>query len=490
MSNLLELVISQSPTAIALLHGPDFVIEMLNPACQALSPGAEIFGKTVAAVWPDAAPLLIPLLQAVREGGVPQNSTGQLVSMPGGSKSPGDERYFDFSCVPLAPAGDVRVLLAASDVTGHKRVEARLQAACAELTAIYANAPVALFVIDDEFRVEKVNDLAARLAGRLASDARAIESDDRRLDVQLVGQWPGEAFGCLNALADPVGCGRGPLCACCAIRSAAMDSLTNGARHVGVEAWLPGDGKMEEICLLISTSPIQFDHARKVLVCAQDITEQKRTQRALEAALAEKTILLKEIHHRVKNNLALVSSLLSMKADAVANPVAKQALLQSQQRVYSMALIHEHLYGNERLDRINFAVYATELVRRLHAAVTNEPDRIAIDLALEPIELAIEQAVPCGLILNELLTNAFKYAFRGRPRGRIAVAFRDSSPGIYELSVEDDGVGIPADRIDKTNGNSLGLRIVQVLAQQLDGTLERAPSSGTRMVLRFPARKA
>jgi two-component sensor histidine kinase/PAS domain-containing protein len=480
MSNLLELVIRKSPTAIALLHGPDFVIEMLNPACQALSPGEKIFGKTVGAVWPDAAGLLIPLLQAVREGGVPQNSTGQLVSMQGGSESLAEERYFDFSCVPLAPAGDVRVLLAASEVTAHKRVEAGLQAACAELTAIYANAPVALFVIDDKFRVEKVNALAGRFAGRLASD--------------MVSEWPGEAFGCLNALADPVGfgkgCGRGPVCACCAIRSAAMDSLTNGARHVGVEAWLPGDGNMDEMCLLISTSPIQLDCARKVLVCAQDITEQKRTQRALEQALAEKTILLKEIHHRVKNNLALVSSLLSMKADAVANPVAKQALLQSQQRVYSMALIHEHLYGNERLDRINFADYATQLVRRLHAAVAAEPDRIAIDLALEPIELAIEQAVPCGLILNELLTNAFKYAFRGRPRGRIAVSFRESSPGIHELSVEDDGVGIPADRTDRTNGNSLGLRIVQVLAQQLDGILENEPSSGTRAVLRFPAGKA
>jgi two-component sensor histidine kinase/PAS domain-containing protein len=473
MSNLLELVIRKSPTAIALLRGPDFVIEMVNPACQALSPGEEIFGKTVAAVWPDAAGQLIPLLQAVREGGVPHFSTGQLVPMHGGSDSPGEERYFDFSCVPLAPAGDVRVLMAVSEVTAHKRVEARLQAACAELTAIYANAPVALFVIDDEFRVEKVNDLAARFAGRLTSD--------------IVGQWPGEAFGCLSALGDPARCGKGPVCAYCAIRTAAMDSLTNGARHVGVEAWLPG--ATEEACLLISTSPMQFSQARKVLVCAQDITEQKRTQRALESALAEKTILLKEIHHRVKNNLAVVCSLLSMKADAVTNPTAKQALLESQQRVYSMALIHEHLYGNERLDRINFADYATQLVRRLHAAVATEPDRIAIELALEPIELAIEQAVPCALILNELLTNAFKYAFRGRSRGRIAISFRTSSAGFHELAVEDDGVGIQPNRTGETNGNSLGLRIVHVLTRQLDGTLEQEPCSGTRVVLRFPAGK-
>jgi two-component sensor histidine kinase len=329
--------------------------------------------------------------------------------------------------------------------------------------------------------VEKVNDLAARFAG-MAGEGMA--------GAGIVGR-PGYAFGCLSTLADPAGCGKGAVCACCAIRAAAMDSLTNGARHEGVEVWLSRSGEAggDDACLLISTSPMEFHHDRKVLVCAQDITEQKRTQRALESALAEKTILLKEIHHRVKNNLAVVSSLLSMKADAVTNPTAKQALVQSQQRVYSMALIHEHLYGNERLDRINFAEYATQLVRRLHAAVATEPERIAIELDLDPVELAIEQAVPCGLILNELLTNAFKYAFLGRDRGRILVSFRESAAGIHELSVADDGVGIPADRVDTTNGNSLGLRIVEVLAQQLDGTLQHEPHSGTRVVLRFPAGK-
>lgn len=477
MSSLVELVIRNSPTAIALLHGPDFTIEMVNPACQALSPGEEMAGRTVAQVWPEAVPLLIPLLQVVRNGGIAYNVSGQALPLRQGPGSPVEERYFDFSYVPLSQEGDVRVLMVASEVTAHKRVEAKLQAACAELAAIHANAPVALFVINDDFRVEKVNDLAARFAGRAVAE--------------IVGQRPGDAFGCLSALANSAGCEKGPECAYCRIRAAALDSLTTGARHEGVEAWLSRsvDGVAAESCLVISTSPMQFDHVRKVLVCAQDITEQKHTQRALESALAEKTILLKEIHHRVKNNLAVISSLLSMKADAVGNLKAKVALEESQQRVYSMALIHEQLYGNERLDRINFADYATQLVQRLHAAVASEPDRITIELTLEPIELAIEEAVPCGLIMNELLTNAFKYAFRGRERGRIAVAFRQSPEGIRELSVEDDGVGIPSERADEPSGNSLGLRIVEVLTHQLDGTLRREPCSGTRMVLRFPAGK-
>jgi two-component sensor histidine kinase len=477
MADLLELVFRSSPTAIALLSGPDFVIEMMNPACQSLSPGAEMVGRRVADVWPEATSFVLPLLQVVREGGVAYHADGQVVPLRRGPSSQVEDRYFDLSYVPLSQEGEVRVLMAASEVTAHKRVEARLQAVCAELAAIHANVPVALFVINDRFRVEKLNDLAAQFSGKSLFD--------------IVGQFPGDVLGCLDSLSNAEGCGNGGDCAYCAIRAAALDSLTTGSRHEGVEAWLTrqADGRVQESCLLISTSPMQLEQSRKVLVCAQDVTEQKRTQRALESALAEKTTLLKEIHHRVKNNLAVISSLLSMKADAVRNQTAKQALLKSQQRVHSMALIHEHLYGNERLDRINFAEYASELVRRLHAAVASEPHRIAIDLALDPVELAIEQAVPCGLILNELLTNAFKYAFRGRQRGRIAISFRASDDGSHEMAVEDDGVGMPA-QTRPENGTSLGLRIVEVLTHQLDGVLERAACAGTRWVLRFPPVKA
>jgi two-component sensor histidine kinase/PAS domain-containing protein len=476
-NSLLELVFRSSPTAIALLHGPDFVIEMMNPACQALSPGEEMSGRKLADVWPEAAPFLLPLLQVVRESRVAYHADGQAVPLRRGPGSPVEQRYFDFSYVPLARDGYGHVLMVAGEVTAHKRVEARLQAVCTELAAIHANVPVALFVINDQLRVEKLNERSAQISGRPPSET--------------TGRELGDAFSCLSALADAEGCGNCTECGYCSIRAAALDSLTSGARYEGVEAWLSCsvDGITEERCLLISTSPMQFEQGRKVLVCAQDITEPKRMQMALESALAEKTILLKEVHHRVKNNLAVISSLLSMKADAVTNPTAKEALLKSQQRVHSMALIHEHLYGSERLDRINFADYATELVRRLHAAVASEPERIAIELALDPIEVAIEQAVPCGLILNELLTNTFKYAFRGRERGRIRVSFRDTGAGIHELAVEDDGVGIPQEHPGESGANSLGLRIVAVLTHQLDGELAQEQCSGTRMVLRFPAGK-
>jgi two-component sensor histidine kinase len=128
-------------------------------------------------------------------------------------------------------------------------------------------------------------------------------------------------------------------------------------------------------------------------------------------------------------------------------------------------------------------------VARLQAALAPEPDRISIELALAAIELGVEQAVPCGLILNELPTNAFKYAFVGRTYRRIAVSFQESATGMRELSVEDDGIGMPVDQRNEPknepNETSLGLRIIGVLARQLDGTLSREPGTGTRIVLRF-----
>ena len=146
-------------------------------------------------------------------------------------------------------------------------------------------------MVNSDLRVEKANDLAAQFAGREAID--------------MVGQRPGDAFGCLNARAGSDGCGTGPLCDSCVIRVSALDSLVNGAHHAGVEAWLPRsvDGVTQQRCLLVSTSLMRFGRDRKVLVCAQDITGRKRTELALQSALAEKTILLKEIHHRVKTTL-------------------------------------------------------------------------------------------------------------------------------------------------------------------------------------------
>jgi two-component sensor histidine kinase len=206
----------------------------------------------------------------------------------------------------------------------------------------------------------------------------------------------------------------------------------------------------------------------------------------LESALAKKTVLLREVHHRVKNNLAVISSLLGMKADATGNPEARVALHESQQQVQSIALVHEHLCGSDRLDRVNFADYAQQLLQGLYSLFAGGPKGISIETHFEPIELGMERAVPCALILNELLSNAFKYAFPGNRTGKILVSFRESGPGFFELAIEDDGVGLPGGSLDMRNTQSIGLRIVNILTNQLDGSLEQKTCPGTRFVLRFP----
>lgn len=356
-----------------------------------------------------------------------------------------------------------------------RRAEDRVQAINGQLSTILENSPVALLLVDQELRVQKANGAAARLASRSAID--------------LPGLYPGAPIGCSVAREDPEVCGRAAACNPCAVRQAALDTLRNRVSHCGIEAWVPtpAPGGCESRYLLISTAPVALDGI-KTLICVQDITERKQSEeslqeilRELEKALVEKTVLLQEIHHRVKNNLAVVSSLLSMRADATETSEVRQALEDSQQRVRSIALIHEHLYGSERLDRIDFAEYTYQLVHELDAAFASQPPRIQVHVDAAPITLGVHRAVPCALILNELLMNVFKHAFPGRA-GHVRVSFRECEAGVLELAVEDNGVGYAA---GAGSGTSMGLRIVDILAKQLDGTLERVSGPGTRVVLRF-----
>jgi PAS domain S-box-containing protein len=475
----LESIIQHSPAAIALLRGPDFRIVTANPAYEALARGERMVGRTVADVFPEAAPAVVPLLQIVRDERTVYQANSMVIPFHRETGAAAEERYFNLSYVPVRePTEDgTDVLVVAIEVTEQRKAEQELRAAYTELAAIYANTPVILMVVDEDLRVEKLNDLGVRFTGRAISE--------------LVGLRPGGALRCVEALADPRGCGYGAACTKCSLRTSIVDSVRNGAQHEGIEAWMPvtaSNGEQEQRCLLVSTAPLHLDHRRKVLVCAQDITVLKNAAGKLESALAEKTVLLQEIHHRVKNNLAVISSLLNMKAQTSESAETKLALEESQRRVQSMALIHEHLYGGKHLDRIDFAEYVKQLVQTLDSAM-GDPGRIAIRLDIDPIDLSVHQAVPVALILNELLSNAFKHAFPDRRPGEIHVTFRESEPGYLELAVADDGGGLP-DLAMERQTKSLGLEIVRILTSQLGGTLRQEPGSGMRTVLRFPVNVA
>ncbi|AFY82184.1 PAS domain S-box protein [Oscillatoria acuminata] len=222
------------------------------------------------------------------------------------------------------------------------------------------------------------------------------------------------------------------------------------------------------------------------LICvARDITTRKQSEQQIKASLHEKEVLLKEIHHRVKNNLQIIHSLLKLQSSYTKDPQALQMFRDSQNRIRSMALIHELLYRSHNLASINFAEYinqlTTNLLRAYNITVHSQPE---ILINVDAIELGIDTAIPCGLMINELITNAFKYAFVDGFKGRISIDFHKDGSDTYELKIADNGVGLPAD-LDFRNTESLGLKLVCNLTRQLDGEISLDRSQGSCFTIRF-----
>jgi PAS domain S-box-containing protein len=218
----------------------------------------------------------------------------------------------------------------------------------------------------------------------------------------------------------------------------------------------------------------------------QDITERKWAEQQLRESLAEKELLLREIHHRVKNNLQVVSSLVSLQADELADPQLREVFGELRNRVRSMALIHEKLYESGGLAKLNFADYVASLMQSVWSAHGVVGAGVKLHLEVEPVAVSVATAVPCGLILNELASNALKHAFPS-DGGEVTVGLsREPATGRLRLWVRDNGVGLPAD-LDWRHAHSLGLRLVKMLARQLEGTVETRPGPGTEFLICFVA---
>jgi two-component sensor histidine kinase len=218
---------------------------------------------------------------------------------------------------------------------------------------------------------------------------------------------------------------------------------------------------------------------------ALDITERKQAEEKLRESLHEKEVLLKEVHHRVKNNLQVVSSMLSLQSMNASDPAMIRQLQESQDRVRSMALIHEKLYRSGDLARINFEEYVRSLTAYLVRTYSRQGQRIELRLDVSDIPLGIDHAIPCGLIINELVSNALKYAFPADRAGTITVSIRQGG-GRYTLFVGDDGVGMPV-QVDYRNHSSLGLQLVNTLVSQLEGNITMSTEKGTAFTIQFPA---
>ncbi len=206
----------------------------------------------------------------------------------------------------------------------------------------------------------------------------------------------------------------------------------------------------------------------------------------LNASLQEKLVLLKEIHHRVKNNLQVISSLLSLQARDIADLRSRELFMNSQNRVQTMALIHERLYQSDDLSKLDFAEYIPTLAESLFSTYKTEHQNIALRVDVEDLLIELDQAIPCGLMINELVTNALKYAFPNMEQGTISIGLRAVEGDTIELNVVDDGIGLPED-ISTRSEKSLGLQLINILTRQLRGQLEiKNPDRGTHFCITFP----
>ncbi len=237
--------------------------------------------------------------------------------------------------------------------------------------------------------------------------------------------------------------------------------------------------------------PIEKDgEIHSVLVIATDITQRKMATDSLEASLEEKEVLLKEIHHRVKNNMQIISSLISLQSQHVDNEEALDVLKESKNRVRSMAMIHEKLYQSNDFTSIQFADYIERLVSELFYSYQVNRELIKPVMKVGDIVLNIETAIPCGLIISELISNSLKHAFPQGNEGEVIISLQpvdtNGDEGKYELIVSDSGIGFPED-LDFRDTGSLGLQLVNTLVHQIDGEIELDNSNGTEFKIIFQA---
>ena len=266
-------------------------------------------------------------------------------------------------------------------------------------------------------------------------------------------------------------------------QGALVGVLAVGEKRSGV-----GYSRDDRIALttLANQTAVAVENARLYAAAQHELAERQRAETAMRASLQEKEVLLKEIHHRVKNNLQMIYSLLSLQSQYADDPTTLEALRDSQNRIRSMALIHEKLYQSTNLADIDFGEYLRSLASHLHRSYAVKDRNVRLVVSTAPIRLGIDTALPCALIASELISNALKHAFVGRPEGVLRVNIGTDDRGTIRLEVADDGVGLR----HVGQGSSpatLGMQLVDGLVRQLNGTLTTDNTQGTAFTVSFSA---
>ncbi|QHE77700.1 sensor histidine kinase [Hydrogenophaga sp. PBL-H3] len=317
--------------------------------------------------------------------------------------------------------------------------------------------PVAMIVVNKEGTIVRLNELAETTFG-YASEELIGQKVEVLLPPRYRHKHPGYRSGFLaEPSARPMGAGRD----------------LSGLRKDG-----------SEFPVEIGINPVETGEGPMILSVILDLSERKLSEKRIQDALQQKELLLKEVHHRVKNNLQVVHSLLDLQALKISDSDMVDLLRDSQNRIRSMSLIHQTLYQSQDFAHVDFQRFLGELLPRLTESYGARSRQVRIDIRSTDVKLPINDAIPCGLIVNELVSNALKHGFPEDRRGTVLVEIGQDADQVVELAISDDGQGIPHD-MDLGKSESLGLQLVNLLTRQLHGQLEVRRSDPTRFTLRF-----
>jgi PAS domain S-box-containing protein len=242
--------------------------------------------------------------------------------------------------------------------------------------------------------------------------------------------------------------------------------------------------------LYVYIEGIVFDEGQKCLAAVIDITERKKAEVKLKKSLGEKEILLRELHHRVKNNMQVISSLLRLQSATLDSKKAVAVFRECQNRIKAMALIHEKFYRSQDLSNINFETYVRDLVDTLAQSYDVSQNKVTVDINIKNVSLEIDTAISCGMIINELISNSLKHAFPQGAKRNIGVSILPAEGNHVEMIISDNGLGIPAE-LDFRKTDTLGLQLVNTLVNdQLDGKIELDRTAGTKFKITFEKKGA
>ena len=369
-----------------------------------------------------------------------------------GKRKDGSEFPVEISLSPLESNGEILVTSIIRDISARVQLEAKFK-------GLLESAPDGIVVVDSEGRIIIVNSQTEKLF-----DYNREELLGHAIEILVPERFrkdhvPTRNNYIRNPNTRPMGAGR---------------ALT-GRRKDG-----------SEFPVEISLSPLKLEGQTLVTSIIRDITDRRQIEEQMKASLREKEALLKEIHHRVKNNLQVTSSLLRLQSSYIEDPSSKELFAESQNRIRSMALVHEKLYQSKELSRINFPEYIESLSGLLFRSFGVDPEQIQLQVLGKDIFLSVETAVPCGLMINELVSNCLKHAFPNNQKGAITVTItKEMNADVFYLEVADNGVGLPPN-LDIEKTESLGLQLVRTLTKQLNGQLEiKNNRPGTIFGIRF-----